>query len=373
MHEAAPPARRAGAAPSRSLSLDEYLRAAAEAVVSTALAIAGVTAVLRDLLNDGLINQNVSGVARAARVTVTALPPDRVAAEDGTEATAAQPVPAPGHAQPRLAQRGPALARRRRPHAPEQSAARAQPALPDLCLRRGGSARRDPARLRHAAAAREPGAHARGHPHRAQPSPDDRRHAAARAARAGRLGPAGPGRAAARSRPSTSNTEEMSKLWTATQAHYRPTAAYQVSVVLIEADRVRRARRCRCCRVERRSSRAGPAAAGAHRSTRSSRPASQPVRAARRRRRPRGPSPRRHGARGRAASTTASRSRRRCPPGRRRRDDDRSSRSRSRAPRTFRSASTASARACMRPGETAPRETNRLALTLAPQITGAAD
>lgn len=35
--------------------------------------------------------------------------------------------------------------------------------------------------------------------------------------------------------PAPMNTEEMSKLWSAIQAHYRPTAAYQVSVVLIEA------------------------------------------------------------------------------------------------------------------------------------------
>ena len=34
--------------------------------------------------------------------------------------------------------------------------------------------------------------------------------------------------------PYAMNTEELSKLWTATQAHYRPTAAYHVSVVLIE-------------------------------------------------------------------------------------------------------------------------------------------
>jgi hypothetical protein len=34
--------------------------------------------------------------------------------------------------------------------------------------------------------------------------------------------------------PYAMNTEEMSKLWTAMQAHYRPTAAYHVSVVLIE-------------------------------------------------------------------------------------------------------------------------------------------
>ena len=35
--------------------------------------------------------------------------------------------------------------------------------------------------------------------------------------------------------PAPINTEELSKLWTAMQARYRPTAAYQVSVVLIEA------------------------------------------------------------------------------------------------------------------------------------------
>jgi len=37
------------------------------------------------------------------------------------------------------------------------------------------------------------------------------------------------------------NTEEMSKLWSAFQAHYRPTAAYQVSVVMIEASQPSRA------------------------------------------------------------------------------------------------------------------------------------
>jgi hypothetical protein len=35
--------------------------------------------------------------------------------------------------------------------------------------------------------------------------------------------------------PSVMNTEELSKLWTAIQSHYRPTAAYQVTVVLIES------------------------------------------------------------------------------------------------------------------------------------------
>lgn len=35
--------------------------------------------------------------------------------------------------------------------------------------------------------------------------------------------------------PETMNTEELSKLWSALQAHYRPSAAYHVSVVLIES------------------------------------------------------------------------------------------------------------------------------------------
>ena len=54
--------------------------------MSSALAIAGVTAVLRDLLNDGLINHNVSGLL-GSTVTVSALPPDRVVPVNGTEST----------------------------------------------------------------------------------------------------------------------------------------------------------------------------------------------------------------------------------------------------------------------------------------------
>jgi hypothetical protein len=54
--------------------------------VSTALAIAGVTAVLRDLLNDGIINHNVSG-ALGSNVTVSVLAPDRVVPANGTEAS----------------------------------------------------------------------------------------------------------------------------------------------------------------------------------------------------------------------------------------------------------------------------------------------
>ncbi len=37
--------------------------------------------------------------------------------------------------------------------------------------------------------------------------------------------------------PETLNTEEISRMWTAFQAHYRPTVAYHVSVILIESKR----------------------------------------------------------------------------------------------------------------------------------------
>ena len=54
--------------------------------MSTALAIAGVTAVLRDRLNDGLVNHNVAGIT-GSTVNVTVLAPDRVVPPDGTESS----------------------------------------------------------------------------------------------------------------------------------------------------------------------------------------------------------------------------------------------------------------------------------------------
>jgi hypothetical protein len=64
--------------------------------VSNALAIAGVTAALRDLLNDGQADFDLpprtGGVVR-----VSALPPDRAQEREG-DGSHAQPVPLPGHA-----------------------------------------------------------------------------------------------------------------------------------------------------------------------------------------------------------------------------------------------------------------------------------
>ncbi|MEO6672189.1 MAG: DUF4255 domain-containing protein [Ginsengibacter sp.] len=50
--------------------------------MSSALAIAGVTQVLKDLLNDGLINHDITGTT-GTTVTVTSLAPDRIVIDDG--------------------------------------------------------------------------------------------------------------------------------------------------------------------------------------------------------------------------------------------------------------------------------------------------
>ncbi|MEO8108831.1 MAG: DUF4255 domain-containing protein [Ginsengibacter sp.] len=50
--------------------------------MSSALAIAGVTLCLKDLLNDGLINHDIVGTT-GVTVAVTSLPPDRIVIEDG--------------------------------------------------------------------------------------------------------------------------------------------------------------------------------------------------------------------------------------------------------------------------------------------------
>ena len=54
--------------------------------MSTALAIAGVTQVLRDLLNDRFVNENVAGQIGQS-VTVSTLPPDKVVQQNGVEVT----------------------------------------------------------------------------------------------------------------------------------------------------------------------------------------------------------------------------------------------------------------------------------------------
>jgi hypothetical protein len=201
--------------------------------MSTALAIAGVTAVLRDLLNDGLINHNVSGVL-GSTVTVSLLPPDRVVATGAAEASQLnlflhQVTPNQGWRNERL----PSL----------DGAGRQRLTNTPLALN-----------LHYLLSAYSAGdLHAEillGYAMQLLHETPVLTRGAIRTA----LSPSPPVGAALppalraladsgledqveqiRITPEYLNTEEISKLWTATQSHYRPTAAYMASVVLIEA------------------------------------------------------------------------------------------------------------------------------------------
>jgi hypothetical protein len=201
--------------------------------VSNALALAGVTAVLRDLLNDGIVNKNVAGLV-GQTVTVTTLPPDRVAAEDGTEATQLNVF---------LRQVTPNLGWRNEGLPSRDAAGRARLSNPPLALdlhyliTAYGAAdlhaeivlgyamqllHENPVLTRDAIRVT------------LQRPPDDEATlpSALRAL-------AGSGLQdqveQLRITPEFLNTEELSKFWTAAQARYRSSAAYQVAVVLIQA------------------------------------------------------------------------------------------------------------------------------------------
>ena len=203
--------------------------------MSSALAIAGVTAVLRDLLNDGLINHNVSGVLGSS-VTVSVLAPDRVVVAGGSEASQINLFMY--LVTPNLGWRNEALPSR-------DASGRLQltnaPLALDLhyllSVYSGGDLHAEillgyamqllhemPVLTREAIRTA------------LSPSPD--------------VGAALPPALRAlvdagledqveqiKLTPQYLNTEEMSKLWTAMQSHFRPTAAYTASVVLIQSRR----------------------------------------------------------------------------------------------------------------------------------------
>lgn len=207
--------------------------------MSTALAIAGVTAVLRDLLNDGLVNHNVSGTLGSS-VTVSVLAPDRVVPPSASEASQVNlflylVTPNPGWRNERQPSR--------------DASGRLRLTNPPLALDlhyllsvySGGDLHAEillgyAMQLLHEMPVLTRDAIRTA----LSPSPD--------------TGTALPPalRALADSgledqvelvklTPQYLNTEEMSKLWTAMQSHFRPTAAYTASVVLIEAERAARA------------------------------------------------------------------------------------------------------------------------------------
>lgn len=206
--------------------------------MSSPLAIAGVTAVLRDLLNNGLIDHNIAG-AIGANVNVTASPPDVIKLDGANAQTQLnlflhQVTPNPGWRNvglPARDERGTRLA-----NAPLALD------LHYLLTAYGAEDLHSEILLGYAM-------------HLLHETPVLDRQSIRTALAGGTvdgsvLPPAFQGMDAAdiadqveqiKIVPSSLGAEEMSRLWAALQAHYRPTAAYQVSVVLIEARRPTRA------------------------------------------------------------------------------------------------------------------------------------
>ena len=200
--------------------------------MSSALAIAGVTAVLRDLLNDGMINHNVSGAIGNA-VTVSASPPDRVIASNGVEPTQLNlflyhVTPNQGWRNERLPSRD-GSGRTRLSNPPLAldlhyllSAYGAEDLHAEILLGYAMQLLHETPVLSRSAITTA-----------LNPSPP-----------LGTLPPALQALAECgladqveqiKITPEYLNTEEVSKLWTAVQSHYRPTAAYVATVVLIES------------------------------------------------------------------------------------------------------------------------------------------
>lgn len=206
--------------------------------MSTALAIAGVTAVLRDLLNDGLVNHNVSGVLGSS-VTVSVLAPDRVVPANGSETSQINlflylVTPNPGWRNEALPSRD-ATGRLRLTNPPL-----ALDLHYLLSVYSGGDLHAEillgyAMQLLHEMPVLTRDAIRTA----LNPSPD--------------VGTALPPALRAlvdagledqveliKLTPQYLNTEETSKLWTAMQSHFRPTAAYTASVALIQSRRAAR-------------------------------------------------------------------------------------------------------------------------------------
>ncbi len=201
--------------------------------MSNALALAGVTAVLRDMLNEGLIAHNVSGALGTA-VTVSVLPPDRV-------------VPAGGVGSTQLnlfLHRVTANAGWRNEHLPSRDGSgRNRLSTPPLALdlhyllsAHGIEELQAEILLGYAMQFlhETPVLDRRAITNALHP-PSEIGETLPPAMRA--LSDCGLGEQVEQIRitPESLNTEELSKLWTAAQTNYRPTAAYLASVVLIEA------------------------------------------------------------------------------------------------------------------------------------------
>ncbi len=120
------------------------------AAMSSPLAIGAVSAVLRNLLDNGLIE---AGAAMGTTVNVSAVAPDTDRSRQSRRYPATERVPAPGDAEPGMAECRTAVAQRDQRRAPDQRAARAGPALRADGLWPDRLRGRDTARLRHASSA----------------------------------------------------------------------------------------------------------------------------------------------------------------------------------------------------------------------------
>src|SRR3954468_20642331 len=202
--------------------------------MSNALAIASVTAVLKDLLNNGVIDHQLSGVV--GEVTVSALPPDRLLIAGQQETSRINLFMY--HVTPNAGWRNVGL--------PSYSSAGDRMSNPPLALdlyylvttyganefdseillgyamqllHETPVLTRDAIRRTLAPASPVSGT--------ILPPPLNALVASELADQVEQI----------RITPETMSIEEVSKLWTAIQSHYRPTAAYQASVVLIESRR----------------------------------------------------------------------------------------------------------------------------------------
>ena len=186
--------------------------------VSNALAIASVTAVLKDLLNNGVIDHQLSGVV--GEVTVSALPPDRllVAGEQETSRINLFMY----HVTPNPGWRNVGLpSRQRRVEIGSRILHGARPSLFARQLRRERIPHGNSPRVRDAVAARESGFVARSD------SPDTRASfAGERASSTDAAEHAHRVRACRSGRnefahAKTMSPDDISKLWMAIQSHYR--------------------------------------------------------------------------------------------------------------------------------------------------------
>jgi hypothetical protein len=202
--------------------------------VSTALAIAGVTQVIRDLLNDRFVNQNVAGQIGQS-VTVSTLPPDKVVQQNGVEVTQLNLFMR--QVTPNLGWRNESLPSR-------DGSGRNRLSNPPLAINLhylisayGAADLHAEILLGHAMQLlhENPVIPREAIRLALQPPPDQ----------AGTLPPwlralrdSGLQDQIEQLRitPEFLSTEDMSKFWTSTLAHYRPSAAYEVSVVLIQAE-----------------------------------------------------------------------------------------------------------------------------------------